>query len=459
MPSSDEDPQVTSERLTRRGLVRRAARSYWNLALAWKVAIGIVAGVIGGLALGSRASVVEPLGDLFLNLLLFVGIPLIFFTLIRGIATMEIGRAGSIAWKILVYYIVSTAMAVALGVGCGWVFGIGSGTGLGGAQHVEEPKTPHVGDILFNIVPENPFKALSDGKPLQIIFVAVLLGGALAVLKSSSQAAVREPAKTVVAIVETMTNVFFVLVRLVLQYAPIGVFALIAVPLGSEGLGMLTSLAALVGVFFLAAALQMVFYGSQLAAFGMSPWRWLKAVKDPALTGFVTRSSSATLPVNMRAAERVGLSDKVYGFTLPLGAVINMDGVAIEIGLVSVFAANIADVSLGGIQILTIVIVATLAAIGTASVPGVTLIAISLVFHQVGLPLAVVGLIAVADQPLGMMNTAINVSGDLAGTSIVGKIEGLYDSTSEDWLGRKRRHGESSGTSGKEHKMEAASDV
>lgn len=413
-------------------------RAYWQAPLVWKIAVGFVAGIVAGLVLGPQATVLEPLGDLFLRLLIFLAVPIILLTIIRGVSTIDPQRLGRMGVKVLGYYVLTTAFAVTLGLFVGWLFNLGSGSSLtfGQAEEVEIPEAPSFVDVLFNIVPESLFGALAEGVPIQVLFVGIFFAIALILLRGSSDESLRRGTETLLELVRTLTEAFFVLINIALQYAPIGVFALVAVPLGEQGIETVFPLASLVGLMIGAGIVQFLFYGVLLTLFGFSAWRFLKVARDPMATAFVSRSSSATLPVTIRAAEDAGLSQSVYGFSLPLGATINMDGVALQIGLVSIFAANLAGIELGFGQLLIIVILATLASIGTASVPGVTLIAISLVFTQVGLPLAVVGLIAAVDQPLGMINTAINVTGDLTGTAIVAKSENEFDATTEHWPGK-----------------------
>ncbi|HEY8498908.1 MAG TPA: dicarboxylate/amino acid:cation symporter, partial [Limnochordales bacterium] len=229
--------------------------------------------------------------------------------------------------------------------------------------------------------------------------------------------------EAILGVVRGLNEVTFLLVRGVLEYAPVGVFALIAVTLGRTGLAALVPLAKLTGVVYGGIALQIGLYVLLLALFGVSQRRFWSVAQDPMLMAFVTRSSNGTLPVTMQAAERLGIKESLYGFSLPLGATINMDGTALYIGASVVFVANVAGVDLTLAQLLGVILTGVLASIGTAGVPGAGLIMLSLAITQAGLPMAPVGLVAGIDAILDMIRTMCNVTGDLVGTQIVARTE------------------------------------
>ena len=213
------------------------------------------------------------------------------------------------------------------------------------------------------------------------------------------------------------------IMRGILQYLPFGIFAIVANTVAVQGGATITSLAGMVAVLYVALAVHAGLYVAALLAFGVSPGSFVKHARTPILTAFATQSSSGTLPVTLNAARELGLSRTVYAFSLPLGATVNMDGAAIRIAISAVFAANVIGAPLDWLQMAQIVVVGTLATIGTAGVPGAGIIMIATVFAQVGLPIETVALLTAIDALVGMGATALNVTGDLVGAAIIDKTE------------------------------------
>lgn len=395
---------------------------YFRFPLIWKILIGFVLGAVAGLVVGPPVAVLQPFGTLFLRLLQMLVVPLILFTLVVGAASIRPAQLGKVGVKILVYYLLTSAMAVTLGVLL--ALAVQPGLGLSMPEQGAEPRTPPpLSQVLLNIVPTNPFAALTQGDVLAIIFFALIVGISLGVLQHSGDRRKAELSQWLLRLFQGLTEVMFLIVRGVLEYAPFGVFALIAVTLGRTGLSALVPLAKLTGVVYGGVALQIAFYMVLLSLFGVSLRRFFGAAQDPMATAFVTRSSNGTLPVTMRAAERLGISESLYGFSLPLGATINMDGTALYIGASVIFVANVAGIDLTVAQLVGVIITGVLASIGTAGVPGAGLIMLSLAITQAGLPMAPVGLVAGIDAILDMVRTMCNVTGDLVGTQIVAKTE------------------------------------
>lgn len=395
---------------------------YWRFPIIWKVLIGFVAGAVTGLVVGPSIEVVQPLGTLFLRLLQMLVMPLVFFTLIVGAASIRPSQLGRAGVKILVYYLLTSAVAVTLGVLLALTVSPGQGLSMP-ADGAEARMPPPLSQVLLGIVPTNPFAALAQGDVLAVIFFALVVGVALGALRHSGDAGRASLSEGLLAIFRGINEVMFVLVRGVLEYAPIGVFALIAVTLGRTGVAALVPLAKLTGVVYGGVLLQILFYSLLLALLGVGLRRFWSAAQEPMAMAFVTRSSNGTLPVTMRAAGRLGIRESLYGFSLPLGATINMDGTALYIGASVVFVANVAGIDLTPGQLLGVIVTGVLASIGTAGVPGAGLIMLSLAITQAGLPMAPVGLVAGIDAVLDMVRTMCNVTGDLVGTQVVARTE------------------------------------
>lgn len=399
-------------------------KKYWDLPLLWKVSAGLVLGVVIGLLWGEDAAVLEPLGTIFLRLLIMLALPIVFLMILRGILAIDPRSAGSIAWKILLYYFATSIVAVTLGLGLGLLVNPGAGLRPIEAEQVEEPESVDWVTFLLEIVPDNLFGGVVGTSPVTIVLVAVLLAIPLSVLTQRGNESVRRGAQQIVDVSTAVAEAMFLLIKAVLQYAPIGLAALIASGLGARGPEVLVALGKLLLTVLAGCLLMLTLYGTLMRIFGMSPLRYFVVTREASLMGFTTRSSSASLPVVMQAAEDGGASRTVYGFSLPIGVQLNSDGSALSLGVYAVFAANVGGISLSTGEIILLGVIASLAAIGSGTVPGGQLVAMALVFSQAGLPLAALGLIAAVDQPLGMILTGTNVNGDLAGTFIVAKQEG-----------------------------------
>jgi Na+/H+-dicarboxylate symporter len=398
-------------------------RAYARIPLIGKIMIGFIGGIVVGLLVGPAVAVIKPLGDLFIRLLSMLVMPLIFFTILSGAASISPKNLGRVGGKIFIYYMITSAFAIAVGLGIGMLIHPGAGLHLAAATFAA-PKSPPLADVILNIVPKNPFASLSQGDPLAVIFFALLLGIALSQLKESGRERAADLAVKVLDLAEGINEALFVIVEMVLQYAPIGVLSLIAVVVGTQGLAVLLPLAKLTAAVYGGGLFQLGVYTVLLRLFGVPVVRFFRAAKDTMATAFVTRSSNGTLPVTMESAARLGIPRSIYGFSLPLGATINMDGTAVYMGAAVIFAANMVGVHLTWSQLFSVILVGTLASVGTAGVPSSGLIMVSMVLAQAGLPLATVGMIAGIDAILDMMRTMVNVTGDLAGTAIVANTEG-----------------------------------
>lgn len=411
---------------------------YFKSNLLMRILIGLILGAIVGLLAGDSIMWVAPFGTLFVRLLQMIVMPVIFATLVMGSASISPAELGKVGVKIVLFYLFTSALAVAIGLGMANIFRPGSGLGLTGADGVagRALQQPALRDTLLNIVPTNPFGALASGAVLPVIFFAILFGIGISYLKISSDERIRKAGETLFVIFDGAAEVMYIMVRWVLQYAPIGVFALLAVVFAQQGAAAAGPLGIVIVAVYLGLILHVVVvYGGILKINGLSFVKFIKGSREAMLTAFVTRSSGGTLPVTMRNAEgNLGVSRKVHSFTLPLGATINMDGTAIYLGVCALFIGYAIGMPLGFGQQITIILTAVLASIGTAGVPGAGAIMLLMVLQSVGLPIedgsavaAAYAMILGIDAILDMGRTCANVTGDLTGTSIVAKSENELD--------------------------------
>ncbi|MBN9654470.1 dicarboxylate/amino acid:cation symporter [Halobacillus sp. GSS1] len=395
-------------------------RIYTQTSLIKKITVALILGVSAGLLFGEDAAVLAPFGDLLLRLLKFIIVPLILFTLIVGINQTNIGSLGRMGGKVFLYYLGTSALAILVGVSVATLFNPGTGMSLGN-ETVEVPENPGFTSVLLNIVPENILTALTEMNLLGIIFTAIVFGLALSYMRSTN--AYQSLGGHLYKVIDGLNEATLIVMKGILQYVPVGIFAIIAEVIGTQGANTLLELGSFVGVLYIGLLVQLAIYIVFLFVSKRKPTAFFKEARTAMLTAFVTQSSSGTLPVTLNAAKNLGLNKSLYGFSLPLGATINMDGAAIRIAVSAVFAANIIGDPLSFVSILQIVLVGTLASVGTAGVPGAGIIMIATVFSQVGLPMEAVALLASVDVLIGMGATALNVTGDLVGTSLINKTE------------------------------------
>lgn len=393
-----------------------------KISLAWQMMIGLALGVVVGAFVEQETAktFLQPLGDLFIRLIRMVVVPLVLATIIAGAAGIsDTSKLGRVATKTLICYALTTAVAVAMGLIFASFIQPGVGLDLSteglAAKAVEAPPLTQT---LLNIVPINPMQAMSEGQMLQIIFFAVIFGFGLSALG--------ERGKPVLNFFELVGDTMIRVTHIVMLYAPIGVFGLIAYTVSRHGLGVLLPLFQLILSSFLATAFFVIVLLVPLVRVvtGIPMMTFYKGVFEPWLVAFTTCSSAAALPANLNAARRLGSTKAVASFSIPLGNTINMNGTAIYMGVCSIFAAEVYGLDLTMADQLTIVLMGVLAAVGTAGVPGAGLIMTTVVFTQVGIPLEAVALIAGVDRILDMIRTSINVVGDVASAVIVTRLEG-----------------------------------
>ncbi|MGE6239856.1 dicarboxylate/amino acid:cation symporter [Ectopseudomonas guguanensis] len=388
-----------------------------------QILVGLVLGVVVGMLFKSLALALAPVGALFLNAIKMLIVPLVFVSLVAGITAMsDSAKLGRISVKTIAIYLITTAFAVSIGLAFGTLFSPGEGMNMVASGSEEAKQAPSLVQILVGLVPTNPVTAFAEGNILQIIVFAIALG--------VSMNLIGEKAAPVVKLFDSLAEVFYKLTDLVMRFAPIGVFALIAGVVASHGIEVLLPLAGVIGVIYLASIAHMLLvYGGLIGGLArLSPLRFFRGIAPALAVAFSTSSSSGTLPVSIECARKnLGVSQGVAGFVLPVGATINMDGTAIYQGVLALFIAQAFGIDLNAGQYLMIILTATLASVGTAGVPGAGLIMLGLVLTSVGLPLEGVALIAGIDRILDMARTTVNVAGDLMTTTLVGSSEKELD--------------------------------
>lgn len=408
-----------------------------KITITTKILIAMCAGLILGSLLNAFAANVNFLqtylvdglfyvvGKMFINALKMLVVPLVTFSLICGVCGIgDVGMLGRVGLKSFLFYMLTTAMAITLALVIAILVGPGKNdsTPLIESSGFAAKDAPPLTDVIINIVPSNPVQAFANSDMLQIIFFVILF--AIAMLMAG------ETGKSLARGAEKMNEVMMKVVTLVMDFAPIGVFCLMAKTFSEQGIGLILPM---IGYFSVVVGCLL------LHAFGtlnvllvsmtrVNPFMFMKKMRPVQIFAFSTASSNATIPVTLHAVEkRMGVHNSIASFTIPFGATINMDGTAIMQGVATVFIANVYGVDLEMTQYLTIIGMSVLASIGTAGVPGVGLIMLAMVFNQVGLPVEGIGLILGVDRLLDMVRTAVNVTGDAAVTCIVAHGEAEID--------------------------------
>ena len=392
-----------------------------RLSLPAQMGIGMGLGVLAGFLapmINFDPQWFRPFGQLFINLVRMVVVPLVFATLVSGAAGVsDITRLGRVAIKTLLFFFVCTGLATALGLLLADFFHPGLGIDIQqGTNAGKEVAPPNLVQVLMNIVPVNPFESLAKGMMLQIIFFAVLTGFSLSLCG--------EKAKIVIEFFNGCAEMMIRMTTIVMMYAPIGVFALIAFTIASQGMAILYYLLKLIILMYAGSIiLILVIYFPAIRYSGMKPMAFIKGFSEPLITAFSTCSSAAALSSSLVSVEKMGASKAVSSFAIPLGNTINMDGTAIYMGVVTIFAAEIFGIPMPVDKQISVVFMALLASIGTIGVPGSGMIMLTMIFTQVGIPLEAVAIVAGVDRILDMARTTVNVMGDAAAAIFVSKLE------------------------------------
>ena len=396
--------------------------SVWRKwSLFTRIMVGFAVGIITGLIMGPQASMFSFLGDILVRLLTMVVAPLVLCLLICAAADVgDYKSLGKIGLKSVLMFLVTTLLAIAIGLVIANVMNVGTGLNLSvNTGKAKEVVVPSALKTLVEIIPNNPFRSLTDMNLLQIIFFALMFGFALTRLGSRGE--------SVLSFFRGCSDTIKEITAIVLEFSPYGVFGLMANVVGSNGMSILLPYIKTIGATYIACIIYVIVVQAILVVGVMakvSPWKFLKEMKEAAMFVFATCSSVATIPVTLRGVKRLGVSDKVGNFVVPFGAVMNMNGTAIYQAVAVVFTAQIFGIELTIMQQVLVMLSGTLASIGTAGVPGSGLVMLTIVLTSVNLPMEAVGLLAGIDRILNMARVIPNILGDAATAVWVAKSEG-----------------------------------
>ena len=411
-------------------------RAYLNFNVLYKILIGLVIGAIAGIILAASGITALPawismFGTIFTRLLKMIIIPMIVGSLIVGAASVSPATVGKVGIRIVIIYLITSAIGVTIGLVMGNIFQPHAVLeAIDAAEKVPATTDQTIWNIIANIIPTSVLSALVNETVLQAIFFCLIFGLCLSYFKTSNDERLKTIAQTTYNVFDCLTEVMMKIVSGIMQYAPIGVAVLICEVFAKNGPKVAGSLVIVVIACFLGYAIHIVLvYGGLLKIFGIKIGKFFKEARTPFITAFVTRSSNGTLPTTMTAAENLGIDKEVYAFSLPLGATINMDGTAIYQGVCAFFLVMTCynrGLTFGEMGM--IVLLATLASIGTAGVPGAGAIMLAMVMAGINLPIEAGTTLALAyamilgiDALLDMGRTALNVTGDLTCTCCIAK--------------------------------------
>lgn len=403
-----------------------------KLGLTAKVFIGFAIGVLLGVIFQEKILVIQFIGDLFLRLVKMIVIPLIFFSIVGGIASMsDVTKLKKIGTKTLLYYCMTTILATAIGLLVVNVVQPGKGFDLSQIIVSEEYVTtaiPSVGDTILSMVPSNIVTAMSEGNLMQIIVFGVFVGIAMVMLKGKIEGAEKA--------FENGTKTMYKITEIVMEFSPFGVCALMACTIGQYGLTVFGPLAKFILCVF-GGQLIMLFtvYSFCIKFIAKVPLKkFYKRMIPVWLMTASTTSSSGTLPLSTEVAEKeFGVSSKLTGFTLPLGATVNMDGAAVLYAVSTLFVAQIYGIPMSIGQQITLVLLTTMISVGSPGIPGGAIVMTTMLLSNMGLPLDIVGMLAGINRIVDMGDTTLNVTGDMVGTLCIAKSEKMFaeDGTEE----------------------------
>ncbi|MBN9543298.1 MAG: dicarboxylate/amino acid:cation symporter [Alphaproteobacteria bacterium] len=395
-----------------------------------KVSIGLIAGVIFGvtvkkLGLLSYVGYVKPAGDIFINLIKMIVMPLIFFSIVSGITSISDSRTlGRIGLKATIAYMTTTTFAIIIGLAVSLILKPGVGVTLNFEESMEAAAAKKFDFIqmIVNIVPSNIFQTLAEGDVLQIVFFAIFTGITLNKMNN-------EIGRKIIGACQTMNLLVLKMIEMIMQLSPYGAFALTSWVVGTQGLDVINSLFKLVMCVIIAMTLQYFIFGLMIYFIGrMSPIPFYKKSFEYQALAFSTSSSKAALATTMNICrEQLGISKTSTSFVLPLGTSINMDGMAIYLGMCAVFFAQATGFDLQIHDYFIIIITATLGSIGVAGIPGGSMVMLPMILSSVGMPIEGVALIAGIDRILDMLRTTINITGDVTVTMLVDKSENMMN--------------------------------
>lgn len=394
-----------------------------KLALSTQIFIALVIAIIAGIAFTRNPAIavnyIKPFGTIFLNLIKWIVCPLVFFSIMAGVVSMrDIKKVGAIGGRTIVYYLCTTAFAVAIGLLFAnllkGIFPV-----LSTSELAYEPSATSVNfmDTLVGIFPSNFIKPFVEANMLQIIVASLFIGFALILINDGKE--------TDFVAVTVANDICMKAMEMILKLSPIGVFCLLCPVVAENGPAVLGSLAKVLLVAYLCYVVHAVaVYSAAVKAMGgLSPIKFFKGMLPAIMMAFSSASSVGTLPLNMECSEKLGADKEVASFVLPLGATINMDGTAIYQGVCAVFIASCFGINLTLSQMLTIVLTATLASVGTAGVPGAGMVMLAMVLQSVNLPVEGIALVAGVDRIFDMGRTVVNITGDASCAIVVSNLQ------------------------------------
>lgn len=384
-----------------------------------KIIVAILLGAACGLFFGPKTHFLQPIGILFIHAIQMMVVPVVFTAIVCAVISIEdLNKMRRLAFKAIGLYTLSMAVSATIGLTVANLVAPGSGLTLGSGTSAAATSAPTLMEAFTNIIPANPVAAFASGNILQILVFALILGISINLAG--------EKGKLVADFFKSFSSVTIRLVHLVMKFAPLGIFSLMAWVAGEYGLTALLPLIKFVCTVYLSCILLTIFfYGLTLLCYvRMNPLHFFRHIRDAMLIAFSTSSSAATLPVTMECAEKkLGIPKTLSGFLLPLGTTMNLNGLSIYLSVATVFAANIYGVELTFSQYLTVVITIILTSMGAGGIPGSAIMVMSAVMGSVGLPLGAIPLIAGVDRLNDMAQTTTNVTGDLYSALVIAKSE------------------------------------
>jgi len=404
---------------------RPATGPWWWPGTTTQIFIGLAVGILLGATVPDLAVALKPLADAFLRMIKMIIAPLLFSTLVVGIAgTGDMKAMGRIGLKAIIYFEVATTLALVLGLGLVNWFQPGAGVTLSGtgteAVAAMATRQQTLTEVFLHMFPTSIFDAMARGDILQVVVFASFFGVALA--------GVGEKGRPVLDFLESVAQVMFRFTAYVMMFAPIGVMAAIGATVGGRGLGILVTLGKLVGVMYLGLVIFLFLVIGGVALLIRVPFfTFLRAIREPFLIAFTTASSEAALPKALDVMARFGVPRNIVGFVLPTGYSFNLDGTTLYLSIASVFVAQLAGIQLTWSQQLMMMLTLMLTSKGVAGVPRGALVVLTAALGSFGLPLEGAAILLGIDQVLDMGRTAVNVTGNCLATAVVARWEGVLD--------------------------------
>jgi len=393
-----------------------------KLSLAAKIFIALILGTVTGLLFignpGFTTNYLKPFGNIFINLLKFIVVPIVVFSIVDGMISMkDIRKVGAIGWKTVVYYMGTTAVAIVIGLAFANLFKGSFGTLEDLAKLEYTANSANFMQTLVDIFPTNIIAPLLNSTMLQVIVIALFLGAGILLAG--------EKGEIVAKVNEGFYAVFMKIMEFIIALSPIGVFCMMAWVVANQGAEIIGSLALVLLVAYLAYLVHMfVVYSFTVSVLGkMNPIEFFKGMLPAMIFAFSSTSSVATLPITIECSEKLGAKKDIASFVLPLGATINMDGTAIYMGVTTIFIATCYGIELSLAQMVSIILTATLASIGTAGVSGAGVVMLAMVLESVSIPVAGIALIIGIDRLFDMGRTTLNILGDASCAIVLSRLE------------------------------------